>query len=960
MKNIFKFSAFTAIAAAMLSLASCQTKELGTDQYAGDGIVFSAMAPNPVVRGAELRIKGANLEQVKEVRFTGGASVTAIQVIATGQKSEILIVVPQEGTEVGRITLVDASGNTSASKFDLEFDESDLVFEGFDADEEVLPGDVITIYGDYVNTVQEVIFATSQTNDVGLGAGLTCALASEGKIFDQTRTSAKVIVPADAITGIIKICSVDQIADPSAIASPFPGTDTLFVGKPTVNVAETQKAGVGDILVFTGEHLDMIEGITFEGGATTDILEVNEAADTLRTILISKAVSGDVILTSYAGDEFVAGDIEAQVPGNLEVIAANEEERFKAGLMMAITGEQLWLVSKISLNGLEISDFTYTVGTDDETLAVRIDTLYAEIPETATDGIVSVLMENGDEVSIDNIEYVKAVTDPLAIESVEARTEFSVTGADLDLVTGITLGDIECEFTFPIIGTIEIEDPETGDPIEVEVYSTEEIIVTAAPTAVSGDLVLTQANGYSFSAGSLEVTYNEPVTINYESSSIQLGQNLVVTGENLFSIAKIFIKGKLVTSFAERSDTRMSFAMPDGMGPGVYRLELVLLDDTTLTWAVPFEYTAPYTEKFAWEGSLYLDNWTTQEYLGAEGALAELGAVEGDIVRIYFTPEKEGWGFQLYDGHWSGLYVDELGGGNMVDASAYSGQGYFAFELTSALLDQLNSIQGWGGLFVTNGDGVTYTGISLIHWGASEKVTTIWEGSVSMGAWANSMGALSWGGYDWSTVSVGTILRVEFTVDETEADLRFGNGSWSALPSSIQYGKDTDGNIIVDGLTKFELELTQADLDQLVNNGGLVMCGCNYTITSVSLVEAAAPVVSETEIWTGSVSMGAWANSMGALSWGGYDWSTVSVGTILRVKFTVDEKEADLRFGNGSWSALPSSIQYGKDSDGNIIVDDLTQFDLELTQADLDELVNNGGLVMCGCNYTLISVSLVG
>ena len=819
----------------MLSLASCQTKELDTDQYAGSGIVFSAMAPNPVVRGAELRIKGANLDQVKEVRFTGGAVVTDIKVVTAGAKGEILVVVPQSGTEVGRVTIVDGSGNTSQSKFDLEFDESDLVFEGFEAAQEVLPGEVITIKGDYINTVQEVIFTSSNTNDVGLGAGLTCALASDGMIFDQTRTSAKVVVPADAITGIIKICSADQIADPSAIVSPFPSTDTLHVGKPTVDVAATQKVGIGDELFFTGKHLDMIESVTFEGGATTDIFEVNEAADTLHTLLISEAKSGDVVLTSYAGDDFVAGDIEAEVPGGLQVIAANEEGRFKAGLAMAVVGEQMWLVGKISLNGLEISDYTYTVDAD-KSHTVRLDTLYTIIPDTATDGIVSVLMENGDEVSIENIEYVKAVTDPLAMESVEARTEFSVTGADLDLVTGVTLGDIECEFTFPVIDTVEVEDPETGDPIEVEVFSTEEIIVTAAPTAVSGDLVLTQANGYSFSAGSLEVTYNEPVTINYESSSIQMGQNLVVTGENLFSIAKIFIKGKLVTSFAERTDTRMSFAMPDGMGPGVYRLELVLLDDTALTWAVPFEYTAPYTEKFAWEGSLYLDSWNTQEYLGAEGALAEFGAVEGDIVRIYFTPEKEGWGFQLYDGHWSGLYVDELGGGNLVDASAYNGQGYFAFELTSALLDQLNSIQGWGGLFVTNGDGVTYTGISLIHWGASEKVTTIWEGSVSMGAWANSMGALSWGGYDWSTVSVGTILRVEFTVDEKEADLRFGNGSWSALPSSIQYGKDADGNIIVDDLTQFDLELTQADLEELVNNGGLVMCGCNYTLTSVSLV----------------------------------------------------------------------------------------------------------------------------
>ena len=218
---------------------------------------------------------------------------------------------------------------------------------------------------------------------------------------------------------------------------------------------------------------------------------------------------------------------------------------------------------------------------------------------------------------------------------------------------------------------------------------------------------------------------------------------------------------------------------------------------------------------------------------------------------------------------------------------------------------------------------------------------SIWTGSVSC-SWDPSvaMSALSWGGYDWSTVKPGQVLTAYLTPDMSAgwAQIRFGNGSWSPLPG-------TDDTIALTAEdSKVSVTLTQAMIDELVANGGLVICGANFTVTKVTL-----SILEET-IWSGSVTI-SWDGpvAMSDLSWGGYDWSKVSVGTTLKLYYEVDPTPGyiNIRFGNGSWAALPSTQGWG--NDGNASPDPSeTSIKTVLTKDDLDQLVNNGGLVICG------------
>jgi hypothetical protein len=228
--------------------------------------------------------------------------------------------------------------------------------------------------------------------------------------------------------------------------------------------------------------------------------------------------------------------------------------------------------------------------------------------------------------------------------------------------------------------------------------------------------------------------------------------------------------------------------------------------------------------------------------------------------------------------------------------------------------------------------------------------TVIWAGNFEIGNWNTGMQELAWGGYDWSTVKAGQVLTVYLTPDMSEgwSQIRVGNGSWAALP-----GTD-DVNPLTAEDTKFSVTLTQAMIDEMVANGGLVICGAFFKITKITLS------ILENVIWSGTFALGSWEQGLQDLAWGGYDWSQVSAGTTLKLYYEYDPGPGyiNIRFGNGSWAALPSTQGWGPD--GNASPDPSeTTIKTVLTEADMDQLINAGGLVICGAGIIVKKVVLL-
>ena len=227
---------------------------------------------------------------------------------------------------------------------------------------------------------------------------------------------------------------------------------------------------------------------------------------------------------------------------------------------------------------------------------------------------------------------------------------------------------------------------------------------------------------------------------------------------------------------------------------------------------------------------------------------------------------------------------------------------------------------------------------------------SIWAGKFVIGEWNAGLQDLAWGGYDWSTAKAGQVLTVYLTPDMSAgwSQIRVGNGSWAALPGTA------DVNPLTAEDTKFSVTLTQAMIDEMVANGGLVICGAYFTVTKITLS------ILENTIWSGSFKLGSWEQGMTDLSWGGYDWSQVKAGTTLKLYYEYDPAPGyiNIRFGNGSWAALPSTQGWGPD--GNASPDPSeTTIKTVLTDADIEQLRNAGGLVICGAGIIVKKVVLL-
>ena len=768
MKKIFTY---TVLAALSFLLAGCAKKELDTNPY-GDGIRFGALAPNPVMRGGELRILGSNLDQVSEIRFAGEVSVTDFTVVKSGSPGEIRLIVPLEGPEVGPVTLVGKDGTKRSSMADLAFTEP-IEISSF-SPASAFSGDVLTFTGEYLNDVKEVIFS-------GEDAYVT-------EFESQSRHELKVKVPFNAISGPVILSDVNEVEDENTIPNHIYTETELTVGEPTVVKAEKAVYKSGDVITVKGEHLDMIKTVDLVQAADV-LFVVADEGQSIYFELPAKAGDGAITLTSYAGTAFNAGEIETVTVAGLAVVSLADDSRFKAGSTVEITGSDLDLVTKVEFNGAEASWYL----SDGKIIATQ--------PDGAKDGVITVTLDSGKQAFTQEIEVVKPeIRDVEYFDAyVAGKTVVTIIGEDLDLVSSVTIGDkdnglIPCGF--------ELITDESG-------YT--DVKVALPEQAYTGPITFTSAAGYQTSTNAITITYDLAVSINFDAESYGLGRPIGITGENLLKIESVYIKGNKVPAYSVRTDTEMSFTMPDGIGPGVYRLGLVLLDGTELTWPVPFAITAPYTETFIFEGREDLGSWSNQPYFGADGAFAELGMVVGDQVRIYYEPYAEWWQFQIYGGHWDGMSFPELDGGNTVSAdNADPDAKFFTFEVTDANIGVLTAVGGWGGALLCQGESVVITGVSLIHFGATE--TVVWEGpSAHTGDYALN---LELGGEDdWVNAELweGAEIRIYFTPDDpSDWSLQVFDGHWSGMgyvtPNGVQWNNENSPEAVEKGYVSFKAE----------------------------------------------------------------------------------------------------------------------------------------------------------
>ena len=579
MKNIFRYSILLALCS-FVGLVSCTREEISTDQFSDDAVVFGAFAPNPVVRGAELRIMGSNLDRIVEVQIPGSEPITEIEVISSGRVSEIRVVTPAAGAEdasvTGPVVIIDNAGNTYESKVELTFTEG-IVLDSF-SPAAAMPGDEVTVKGDYLYNVQQIV----------LNNGV---YVTGDQITAKSRRELKFIVPSNAVTGPVTIGDVDENNNPDGlIPNNVPSKEELVIGDPTVKSADRGMLKAGAEITVQGAYLDMIQKaafrVTAEDGTATDTevdFALAEDHKSVKVVLPASVVEGEVVLTSFAGKEFKAGAYTTVVPTNVAIAA---ESRYKAGLNAVVTGKDLDLVTGAALAGTALE---YAFADNKLTFA---------IPAAAVDGTVVLTLANGKTVETEAIELVKPVVKGLSVTELVAGEEFAIEGTDLDLVTSVTLKGVKMEYEY---------DAESC-----------KITVATVGTSATGPVELACENGVKVAAGELTVTYDSFVVISSLPSEARIGDEITMTGANFNMIEAIYFGEVKVTGYTKRADDEMVFVIPVAVETGSYNMKFVLTTGEEETCASSIDVKGAMTTVVLFEGEHDLGSWSSNLTVSAD------------------------------------------------------------------------------------------------------------------------------------------------------------------------------------------------------------------------------------------------------------------------------------------------------------------------------------------------------
>ena len=512
---------------------------------------------------------------------------------------------------------------------------------------------------------------------------------------------------------------------------------------------------------------------------------------------------------------------------------------------------------------------------------VDAQNIYVNVPDESVPGKIKLIV--GGEAVATSVTPI-TFEEPISISSISPTT-------------GLSAGDevtVKGDYVYNIYQAI-FTSGVTGAAVEAEDFtyvSRREIRFRVPLAAESGVITFNDGADWTYESETpLEIL--SATFTGLSTSTPDFGQQIQIFGTNLHTVETIMFPGGVTSEFTVSDDHK------------------------TITTTIPAETKSGAITMVLYSGA----SITTDEYTVPTIAITSVSKDKdikvGDVITI------TGANFDRIE------TVTLPGYGILADDEYAISGNTLTFTVPEGMSD--------GNLELYQNSFITVTQKLMMYSEAPE--TVIWAGNFEIGSWNTGMQDLAWGGFDWSTVKPGQVLTIYLKPNWVEgwSQIRVGNGSWAALPGTA------DVNPLAEEDTKFTVTLTQAMIDEMVANGGLVICGAWFTITKITL-----SVLEET-IWSGNFALGSWAAGLGDLSWGGYDWSQVSAGTTLKLYYEVDPSVGyiNIRFGNGSWAALPSTLGWG--NDGNASPDPSeTSIKTVLTEADMDQLINSGGLVICG------------
>ncbi|KAA6299945.1 MAG: hypothetical protein EZS26_003915, partial [Candidatus Ordinivivax streblomastigis] len=758
-----------------LTFTSCSEDD---DNANSGAAILDAYGPSPALRGGKLTFIGPNLDKVTKVILPDNIEITNIDVET---KEKISIIIPDEAVP-GKIKLLTSNGELTPKTL-LTFTEP-ITLSSF-APSPVKPGTTLTIEGDYLNLIQQIIFVDN--------------VAVKCKDFTTwNRKKIELTVPFEAQSGKI------ILADTTEIRLELESEIELEVILPSVTqVSDLTNKKPGDVISVTVQNIDLVADVQMPDGTSVPFT-VDE--NTLTFTLPANITNGPIVMLPASGVSVTIANTSVAIPANLVVTPATN---IKAGDEITIKGVNMELVTTATFPG--VSDAVTPTAQSETEIKVTM-------PAAATSGDLVLNTASGNTASV-AISTLKPEELSYQEGSVAAGNDAILKGRNLDLTKTVTFGG--------------------GKVGEIVSSSPTELIVTVPVDAETGEVTLTMANGETTKWASLTIT--KPLfayipVLPGSDVEIKAGNILQIAIENGDKLTDVQVNNATVQYIL--SGSTLNVLIPNNAGGktalklissnGEVSYDIQVIGNSTIETTI---YTGPI-ELSGW-GNNFSINKTAFENVAV-----------GSIMKIYYAPTSDGDAqIKLNDDNWDVIKLTDDPNFNAtydilalpVDATNYE------ITLTADVLTRiLTYVASWNnpaGLIIA-GQNVIIAKISLITSASVE--TPVYEGSYELDWDATE---LRLNKDVFTGVSTGSTLTFYY-VGSGDPQVKFQDANWTALDVSADANSDAGNAGIIklpNAETSYGVTLTADMLNAIltVEDGwsttGLIFKGQQGTISKITI-----------------------------------------------------------------------------------------------------------------------------
>lgn len=661
MNKTYKFPALWMMC---LMLFSCLTftacdngDDEDTNQYKG-GISLNVFGPSPVSRGGVLRFLGSGMDKVTAVAIPGCDDITDIEVVSD---TEIRVTVPQTA-QPGLVVLKTPKGDIT-TKTELTFTEP-IALEAF-APAEVKPGSELTITGEYLNLIKEVIFADEVT-------------VPADEFVSQSRQEIKVIVPDSAQTG--KFILSDGAEIPNWIYSEGELEVTLPSVEAPLDLVDKKP---GDVIRVSGKNFDLVKKVQMPNGDEVEFtMTASSEGDELTFTLPDNVSDGEITVLPASDVKVVVATVVVATPSNVVAVPA---VNLRGGDMITLKGTNMDLVTDVTFPGVEEA-----VGLESQN-STEIKVL---MPAAAISGDLQLNTNSGKATAV-SIATAKPENISYSAATVPAGEALTVKGVNMDVVSAVVFS-----------GNVEVT---------VSDATATAISLTVPTTAETGALLLKMANGESVEAPSL--TIEKPVCAYLPALPDKLVRGRIVELEivNADKLTNVLLNEASVQYINDAAKGVLMLNVPAELD-GTYSLKLI-----SSNGEIAYDVLVVANEETVWAGPLDISWGDGGRVLVPAVSFAKVTA--GTVMKVYFDQKDQTWAQAQFNyGDWSGIAFS-LFDTTMVPTDIYG----WSFEsrvmeltLTQEILDNIQAKQGdcedqTNVGIIIQGSDLTFTKITIVN-----------------------------------------------------------------------------------------------------------------------------------------------------------------------------------------------------------------------------------------------------